>query len=127
MLKLLFKDKQKTNQGVAEIIYHMQKDLDLIEAFSYNPKDFNHQVAEFDQQALRFFQKEQPNLTIKQHYFAKYLSQADDFSTNAIANALSLSPRTVADYFMFLKDKFNAKDKISTIIKCREYFELLWE
>ncbi|TNF66386.1 MAG: hypothetical protein EP298_09570 [Gammaproteobacteria bacterium] len=124
MINKVLHNKQKSLLCLKEIYNEIRKFPDLLEQFAYNPNQY--QMAQLDANALKIIELNHPNLTLKQYHFAKYLAQADEFSSLSIASALGISSRTVNDYFLFLKDKLNTKDRISTILKCREYFENFW-
>ncbi|MCF6765387.1 hypothetical protein L3V82_06350 [Thiotrichales bacterium 19S3-7] len=124
MINRVLNDKQKSILCLKEIYNEVAKLPDLFEQFSYNPN--HYQMAQLDSNALKVIQLNHPNLTLKQYHFAKYLAQADEFSSISIAQALGISSRTVNDYFIFLKDKLQTKDRISTILRCRQYFENFW-
>ncbi|MCF6775122.1 hypothetical protein L3V83_00920 [Thiotrichales bacterium 19X7-9] len=126
MIQQTLKDRKKSLENLDNIASIIAQMPSLWKKFSFLRADFDYQMAKFDEKALKVIQMQQPELSLKQYHFAKYLAQADDLSSKSIAKGLGLSVRTVDDYFTYLKDKLGTKDRVSTILKCYDYFMQCW-
>ncbi|MCF6765390.1 hypothetical protein L3V82_06365 [Thiotrichales bacterium 19S3-7] len=126
MIQQVLKDRKLSLKYLEDVAAMISQNGSLWEKFSFLRADFNYVMAALDQKALKVIQMQHPELSLKQYHFAKYLSQADDLSSKSIARGLGLSVRTVDDYFTFLKDKLGTKDRISTILRCYDYFMQYW-
>lgn len=124
MINRILNNKHQALLCLDKVHNEIKKLPHLFDFFAYNPNDY--QMTQLDANGLRVIQLNHPKLTFKQYQFAKYLAQADEFSNPSIANSLGISTRTVNDYFIFLKDKLGTTDRVSTVLKCREYFKNFW-